>query len=196
MSQRDEDPVCPSTELRTHQGGRFLSQISSVQNLVDAILSITAKNQYLLASQAMNDIKHGNILGRDHTNVFKWSSVFSGLQVIVNRITLPHHDSKSYITDYDLLVSAGTHASAWLTLHDIRTRFSYNPGTVVLVCGRVLLHEVDDWNGSDRICIAHYTCQAIHCWLGITTHSWVDLNSYVPFLSSRYRARCVVSCRT
>jgi hypothetical protein len=59
------------------------------------------------------------------------------------------------------------------------------------VCGRVLMHEVDEWNGKDRICIAHYTRKAIHRRLGHKAHNWVEVNSYLPFLSPRYRTQCV-----
>jgi hypothetical protein len=165
--------------------------VSNVEILMNAILSITAKDQYLIGSKAIRRIKKDEQLDKKRPNVLNWPSSFSGFQVIVNRTTPQHRDSKSDAADYDLLVSAGRHHSAWLSLNDINTRLSYQPGTVVLLCGRVLLHGVDDWEGKDRVCIAHYVRKAIHRRLRLPTHNWVEMENYLPYISSQYKTRCV-----
>ena len=57
---------------------------------------------------------------------------------------------------YDLLVSAGTHKEAELHLPELGLHLKYNPGVVVVLCGKVFLHEVQDWLGGERVCVAHY----------------------------------------
>ena len=99
-------------DLCTSEGGHFLDRIFNVEVLMDAVLSITAKDQYLVGSEAIYQLWTGKHLCRSHPNIFKWSSAFSGLQVIVNQLTFRHRDSKSKSSNYNLLVSASAHTSA------------------------------------------------------------------------------------
>lgn len=86
-----------------------------------------------------------------------WPSLFSGLAFIANKYSPPHRDSQGNWHDFDLLVSAGTHERSRLVLHDIGLTFSYAPGTVVAVCGRVLQHSCQYWHKGERLCFVHFT---------------------------------------
>jgi len=53
-----------------------------------------------------------------------------------------------------LLVSAGTHTKAELSVPELGVHLSYRPGDVVAVCGKVFLHEVADWSGRrEGLCV-------------------------------------------
>ena len=85
-----------------------------------------------------------------------WPSIFSGVSIIANRITPSHRDDNGHHPWFDLLFSAGQHEAAILKVPELKGHFSYLPGTLVALCGKVLRHEVPSYKGSDRLCIAHY----------------------------------------
>ncbi|KAJ7833695.1 hypothetical protein B0H14DRAFT_2224636, partial [Mycena olivaceomarginata] len=61
----------------------------------------------------------------------KWSSLFTGTAVIVNRLSIPHTDRGGRVEWYDLLVSAANLEKAILELPQLGARIGYNSGTVV-----------------------------------------------------------------
>ncbi|KAG1822963.1 uncharacterized protein BJ212DRAFT_1211751, partial [Suillus subaureus] len=71
-----------------------------------------------------------------------WLSIFSGLELIVNRVTLSHRDPGGSATLYDLLVSLGKGHHAKITLPDIQAELDYLPGTMLFISGIVLEHVV------------------------------------------------------
>ena len=112
-----------------------------------------------------------------------------GTPLIVNRLTPPHKDPGSALTHYDLLLSVGTHKSARIQLHDVQASLSYHPGTAVLLCGRIILHEVSSWEGGERICLAHYVRDMVHDRLGLDRPDWVSGKDYTSLMSAGYRLR-------
>ena len=172
-----------STELRTPEGAEFMNAITNVEMLMDAALASCTRELYQIGSLAIELLQEGNSLYQWHDNIKLWPSAFSAIQAIVNRSTPSHYDSRASEPVFDLLVSAGTHTEAFIFLGDVQARLSYNPGTVVLVCGRVLRHEVPTWEGGERICIAHYMCDNVHERLGLKRPDWVDIDSYRAMMS-------------
>ncbi|KAJ7907267.1 hypothetical protein B0H13DRAFT_1576021, partial [Mycena leptocephala] len=73
---------------------------------------------------------------------------------------------------YDLLLSAGNPERAVLKLPQLGAEIVYNPGTIVLLCGKSLEHEVGDWGTADRICLAHFMRGNVFRRLGIDHTSW------------------------
>ena len=134
-------------------------------------------------------LKQGGLSAGEHPNVGLWPSAFSAMQVIVNWKTPAHHDAGAAPCAYDLLLSAGTHTQSSINLIDIQTSFSYTPDTVVLVCWRVILHEVPSWEGGERICITHYIHDVVHDRLGLKRSDWVCDVEYSIQMSAGYRAR-------
>jgi hypothetical protein len=85
---------------------------------------------------------------------YRW---LSGKSVIVNRSTRLHFDNKEAPEGWSFLVVMGTCKTGMLSLPRLGVKFSYLPGTVVLIRGRIIDHEVVDWKGDgDRICVAHF----------------------------------------
>ena len=113
-----------------------------------------------------------------HPNLGHWASLFSGIEVIVNRKTPFHRDSGASPAMFDLLLSAGTHKGTLFELCDVGTQLEYDPGTVVMVCGRVLGHRVMEWTGGERICLAHFFKDAVHDRLGIARPAWRNITEF------------------
>ncbi|KIJ58338.1 hypothetical protein HYDPIDRAFT_67266, partial [Hydnomerulius pinastri MD-312] len=83
-----------------------------------------------------------------------WPSLFSGIDIIANRITPRHQDQGSCAEAYDLLVSIGEGHDARLDLCDFKASIGYGPGTLVFLTGRVLRHSVAKWSRGERIVVA------------------------------------------
>ena len=184
-----QDEIHVSTGLWTEEGAEFLQAISETEVLVNTIYSACSQEMYQIASEAINLLTYGNVLHKWHENVDLWVSCFSGIQVIVNRVTPAHRDTGGCAQAYDLLVSAGTHTSANIHIHDVQANMTYSPGTVVLVCGRVLRHEVSTWHGGERICIAHYIHDNVHERLGLPRPDWVTIDTYRHFMEPLFQLR-------
>jgi hypothetical protein len=142
-----------------------------------------------LGHDANEKLKRGEELNSWHKNILLWRSFFSGIEVISNRKTEKHRDKLSDITDYDFLVSAGRHTEAWLELEDVKVKLHYTPGTVVAVCGKVLNHAVPDWEGGERLCIAHFTRDNVHERLGEARPNWVRNEGYIKCMDGGFLAR-------
>ena len=142
-------------------------QVQHCEVLCNAITALIAPELYDCGLKAINLIKEGREMKSTHEHQQLWPSVFSGSQVIVNHVTPPHRDSGGGEMHYDLLVSAGTHKEAELRLPELGLHLKYSPGVVVALCGKVFLHEVQDWLGGERVCVAHYMKDFVHERLGV-----------------------------
>lgn len=103
----------------------------------------------------------------------EWASAFTGIAVVVNRLTKSHRDRRAEQMWYDLLVSLGTHQTAKLELPELGLELDYPPGTVVAFCGNVFLHEVKDWGEGDRLCYAFFMRKGVLSRLGQEGGDWV-----------------------
>ena len=84
--------------------------------------------------------------------------------------------------DYDLLVSAGTHTQAKLSVPELGVHLSYRPGDVVAVCGKGFLHEVEDWSGGERVCMSHYMKDNVHEHLEVQCPNWPREGDYLSLV--------------
>lgn len=192
--QRLEDGLYISTLLRTSAGGQFMAAISNAEIIINSVTALCSREQYVLGMESINMLKYKlngqrHLKGEWHDCVGFWPSVFSGIGVIVDRVTPSHRDKGACAQAYDLLLSMGTHRSATLRLSDVQAELSYWPGTIVMVCGRVLRHAVESWEGGDRICCAHYMRDNVHNRLQLPRPNWVDINIYRELMDEGFRAR-------
>ena len=159
--------------------------------LLNSITALTHRPLYLSGHKAISRLKQARLLKakvQTHDHVESWNSVYSGISVISNRITVRHRDDGGSSPWYDLLLSAGTHQKAFLHLDDIKAQLSYNPGTVVMVCGKVLSHSLPEWSGGERICLAHWMRKEVHYRLGIYSPEWSQQGCYTRFMNKTFTA--------
>lgn len=124
--------------------------------LADAITIILAESTFYSGHGAVAKIKAGSMTATSHPHQQLWKSCFTGIALIVNELTLPHRDRGGEGPGFDLLFSLGTHTKAYLSTPNLGARFSYQPGNIVVINGRALLHEVDEWEGEGRICFTFF----------------------------------------
>ena len=84
-----------------------------------------------------------------------WPLPFNAFSVISNRQTVPHRDVQGMLSNYDLLATFGSYNDGRFEVPAVGLRFVYNPGTLIGISGKILLHGVGAVSG-DRICIASY----------------------------------------
>lgn len=121
--------------------------------------------------------------------VNRWPTSASGIGVISNRITPSHRDDSDHQPWYDYLVAAGFYTDATFTLPEVKARFRYTPGCVLALCGRVLRHECLNWEGDDRVCIAHFFRYEVQERLGLSTvdPDWVKMEPILSLCDSQFQ---------
>ncbi|KAI6110235.1 hypothetical protein EDD17DRAFT_1433777, partial [Pisolithus thermaeus] len=82
-----------------------------------------------------------------------WPSIYVGIDVIVNQETSPHLDEVSAPSLLDSPVSLGMH-DAQIHVLDLGSIFSYQPGTMIYLTGKLLHHSVPKWEKGERIALA------------------------------------------
>jgi hypothetical protein len=159
-----------------------MDQVQHAERLCNAIMALIAPELHDGGLKAIEYIKQGREVANPHANQQLWPSIFSGISVIVNRVTRPHRDSGGSSTHYDLLVSAGTHEQARLVVRELGVHLSYRPGDVVALCGKLFLHEVREWLGGERVCVAHYMKDKVHERLHVPRPTWPMEQNYLSLV--------------
>ena len=97
-----------------------------------------------------------------HSSLAVWDSVnpllLEGRELLFNRLSGSHFDSQDPIKAYAGLYAAGNfNKGGHLFFRQLNVRVRLLPGDFVLLRGRVLAHEIEEWEGSQRISIPHFT---------------------------------------
>lgn len=110
----------------------------------------------------------------------QWASVFNAVQIIANRETPLHRDSKSRAPWYDLLASIGSYSNCIMEFPGIGVSINYLPGTVVAFSGKVLRHGVGACTG-ERICYAYFMRDSVHRSLTVKAPHWMECSHYAAW---------------
>ncbi|PPR03995.1 hypothetical protein CVT26_001039 [Gymnopilus dilepis] len=126
--------------------------------IVGGILSIINPQQFEGGMATLQAIARNPeiILNHERLAVISkiWSAPFHGISIISNRITPRHQDCNGVRRWMDLLVALGEYQKGSISLVGLGMNFSYQPGTVMAVPGRILTHAAECQG--DRACIAYY----------------------------------------
>lgn len=82
--------------------------------------------------------------------------VYEGREVLYNRKSGLHTDSQDPPLGWALLCALGNFKGGHVHLPNLGLRVRLHPGDVVMIRGRVIPHEIEDWEGQ-RITIPHFT---------------------------------------
>jgi hypothetical protein len=151
---------------------KALALMSSVDHLINALMSVTHPAQFEAAVKVCNATVRERSLARNILNALSsWSSLCTGASWMFNRITPPHRDNKGFVSGFDyLLTLGGNHAV--LKAEDLGIEVKYRSGCVVAIAGRPLLHEVPRWGTDDRVCAAYWIRRSVFQKYGIETLAW------------------------
>jgi len=176
------DDLYVSSDLKSIEELGYIETMSQHELICNAITSVVAPQMYDAGMGATQGLCQGMHLANPADAFTTWSSVWSGISVIVNRKTPLHRDWGGAFPIYDLLVSGGTHTGCFLDIPDLGSRLRYLPGTAVAISGKVLRHGVKDWEGGERVCNAHFMKDAVHQRLGQPRPNWPRLDDYYALI--------------
>lgn len=147
--------------------------------ILSAILAVIHPELYEAGRETFKRLREN--AGFRHQDVHRvldrWTSAFSGLAVISNRISPIHRDGGSRNNWYDLLVTLGSYQGCDLELPGLGLSLDYPPGTVVGLSGTVVQHAVYG-RKKDRMCYAYFMRDSVHEWAGVPGHHWMETKHY------------------
>jgi hypothetical protein len=190
ITKSDEYPLKPSANLHPYQlplgGSRWLKATKGAERFLNLTLSLIHPD---LFTSGLLMLKQLRVLETTKAIVTEWQSVYTGIQIISNRITPGHRDSKGRPEWFDLLASVcGGGSKPHLLVEDLGLDLEYSSGTVVGLCGTILEHEVQAWGGGDRVCYAHFMREAVRKRLEVSPAGWVKQSMYGKYLPVAIRS--------
>ena len=154
----------------------WLHAISESNTIFSAILAVIHPKLYDAGMWTIKCLRDTPQVD-PHDVLSQWASIFSGVAVISNHSTLPHQDISSRFHWYDILVTLGRYRNCNLKLLGLGISLKYSPGMVVGISGKVLEHEVSDFEG-DRVCYAYFMRDNMHEWANIPASDWMYTKYY------------------
>jgi hypothetical protein len=141
---------------------QFIRAMRDTFSLMGAALSILHPRQYEIGIAAWKAMSEGVELKAEDgfakltAEVLKeWASPFTVAQVISNRESPLHCDTKGSPTWYDGLLTYGQYEDAVFKTPSLGAHFAYSPGTAIFLTSNFVEHGVEKVKG-DRGCIANF----------------------------------------
>ncbi|KAJ3727846.1 hypothetical protein C8R42DRAFT_638943 [Lentinula raphanica] len=139
------------------------AEIAGVTHLVRSWHGIGRTHASLTEARAKAEEKYAFVETLDAIDPL----LMEGRALMFNRMTPGHVDRRDPPKAWACLVVLGRITSGYLYLKQLKLRLRYTPGVVVWLRGALLDHEVEAWEGEQRIAIAHFTHQAYFEDLGL-----------------------------
>jgi hypothetical protein len=83
--------------------------------------------------------------------------LLEGREFLFNRKSGLHKDSHDPQLGWAVLFALGNFKGGYVHLPHLGLRVRLEPGDMVLIRGRVVQHEIEDWEGGQRISVPHFT---------------------------------------
>lgn len=96
--------------------------------------------------------------------------IMEGRAIMWNRQTPLHPDRLDPVQSWAVLLVSGEFKGGHLFIPKLRLRLRYLPGDMIFLRGCILPHEVESWEGGQRVSIAHFTHQSL----------WNEFNLELP----------------
>ncbi|KAI6111092.1 hypothetical protein F5141DRAFT_1214590 [Pisolithus sp. B1] len=168
---RLQDKVYESSNLKIPAVKEWLHEISYAEEFWNSISGLVLPDPARVGKDVI--APKGDWVVTQPPSGTQWPSIYVGIDVIVNQETPPHLDKVSAPSLLDLLVSLGTH-DAQFHVWDLGSIFSYQPGTMIYLAGKLLHHSVPKWDKGERIALAHYMKDAVHNRFGLERPSFTQ----------------------
>jgi len=165
-----------SVSLRQPAALDWLDHATESNSIMSAILAVIHPELYDAGRNTFKELrKHSEIEPQEILH--RWTSVYSGISVICNRLTPAHRDVSARKQWYDMLVSVGRYRNCNLKLPGLGVSLEYGPGSVVGVLAAMLEHQVSHFEG-ERVCYVYFMRDVVHEWAGVTGRSWMSIDRY------------------
>ena len=164
----------------------WLQDITDTEVDLNRLLWLIAPDMLHAGMKVISQLKDNNL---NHNNLRLWSSAFSTISGILNRITFAYQNQGGWPACFDFLVAADDYEKSTLDVAELGAKFDYEPGTVVVICGKMLRHSVWGWTGGECVCYAYYMCNNVHNHLNVQQTSWVRDRDYFRWMSPWFLRR-------
>lgn len=148
--------------------------------LMGAICRTIHPTQYYYALQALKELDsypdHCKEPARLREILSLWTIPFNAMQIISNRETPLHQDVQGRNEWYDILLTLGEYDNGRMVLPGLGLRLVYNPGTLVAISGKMVLHGVSRVNG-DRISFAQFLRDKVMTRLGQLNAMYMNISN-------------------
>ena len=139
--------------------------------IMTAVLAVVHPHQYNAGFEMLTNMRcHPNML-REPDALLRvlsaWHFPFTGVSIICNRQTPAHRDAQANPYWYDVLATLGSYEDLDFHLTGLGLSFSYRPGTVVALCGKILCHAAEKIQQGDRVCFAWFMRDDVRKYLGV-----------------------------
>ena len=111
-----------------------------------------AQHECLKAARALAEEKYPYVKMMDSLDPL----LMEGRAIMWNRLMPDHRDHRDPKVAWAAFVVLGHTKSGWLFFQQLNLRVRYQPGDVVWLQGAILDHEVEVWEGEQRISIAQF----------------------------------------
>jgi hypothetical protein len=91
-----------------------------------------------------------------------------GRAIMWNRQTPLHADVTDPVNAWVTLFTLGRFTKGHLFVRRLNLRLFYEPGALVVIKGHILPHEVEVWEGGQRISVVHFTHESLWREFGMT----------------------------
>ena len=165
--------------LKLPAGIEWLDEISTSNMISSTILAVIHPELYSAGRESLVRLREDSEFERNDVDrvLSRWTSAFSGVSIISNRITPLHRDGSSRNHWYDLLITLGRYQNCNLELPGLGISLDYRPGTAVGLSGMVVQHSVPKCEG-DRVCYAYFMRDTVHEWARVSGKEWMKTKYY------------------
>jgi hypothetical protein len=94
--------------------------------------------------------------------------LMEGRAIMWNRQTPLHSDSTDPVKAWVVLLTLGQFTKGYLWIPRLNLRLFYEPGTMIVLRGHILPHEVEAWEGGQRVSMVHFTHESLWKEFGIS----------------------------
>lgn len=145
---------------------RWLLDMYQYHAVIAAALAIMHPDLYRCTQECMRQLAMSGKINLFEATLLLWPLVFNVVSLIANRQSPLHRDVRARLGWYDVLATFGNYVGGILEMSNIGLKVSYDPGTVVALCGKSIRHGAGEVGG-DRICLAYFMRDKVHQWAGV-----------------------------
>jgi len=165
-----------SKEMRRQEAQKWLEEISDTSALMGGLTALINPEVYRAGMECLEAISLNPEMIAKNDDLLKilsyWTSPYLAISLISNRNSPLHRDNGGGYSTMDLLVTLGKYRQGWFHVPGLGYNLSYNSGTVIGICGRVVRHGATA--EGERLVLAQYLKANMLRELGIKEPDWVN----------------------
>ena len=161
---KKEEPTISADFIKSgSQFSRATAAVAEMQSLsmvVNVLLEKIDNNQFEALKSLLTKICSRSSAVRALTSIDPL--MMEGRAIMYNRKTPLHTDRLDPLRGWATMITFGNFSEGGdCYIERLKLRIRYHPGDAIIIRGRILPHEVEEWGPGQRISIAHFTHTSI-----------------------------------